>query len=42
MKKNEDSLKIDYLYAGVERTNLDKTIERLEKMNNIMMGTVKA
>ena len=38
VKKNEDSLKIDYLYAGVERTNLDKTIERLEKMNNIMMG----
>jgi hypothetical protein len=38
VKKNEDSLKIDYLYAGVERTNLDKTIERLEKMNNIMQG----
>ena len=38
VKKNEDSLKIDYLYAGVERTNLDKTIERLEKMNSIMLG----
>ena len=37
VKKNEDSLKIDYLYAGVERTNLDKTIERLEKMNSVML-----
>lgn len=38
VKKNEESLKIDYLYTGVERTNLDKTIERLEKMNSIMIG----
>jgi hypothetical protein len=42
VKKNEDSLKIDYLYAGVERTNLDKTIERLEKMNSIMLGNTQA
>ena len=35
VKKNEESLNIDYLYAGVERTNLDKTVERLEKMNSI-------
>ena len=38
VKKNEESLKVDYLYAGIERTNLDKTIERLEKMNTILLA----
>jgi len=37
VKKNEEGLNVDYLYAGMERSNLDKTIERLEKMNSIML-----
>jgi hypothetical protein len=36
VKKNEELPDMDYMYAGIERTNLDKTIERLEKMNSIM------
>jgi len=40
IKKNEESLNIDYLYTGVERTNLDKTVERLEKMNSILLPRV--
>jgi hypothetical protein len=35
VKKNEEPLEMDYLYNGVERTNSDKTFERLQKMNSI-------
>ena len=35
VKKNEITLGDDYLFNGLERTNLDKTIERLDKMNEI-------
>jgi hypothetical protein len=35
VKKNEITLGDDYLYHGLEKTNLDKTIQRLEKMNEI-------
>ena len=38
VKKNEESLNVDYLFEGVERTNLEKTVERLEKMNSIMVA----
>jgi len=36
VKKNEISLGDEYLFSGVERSNLDKTIERLDKMNELL------
>jgi hypothetical protein len=40
VKKNEITPQTDYLFTGVEKTNLDKTVEKLEKMDMISRATI--
>ena len=37
VKKHEESINVDYLLNGIEKSNLEKTVERLEKMNSIIL-----
>ena len=39
IKKNEKSPKTDYLFNGMEKTNFNKTIERLDILNNIYQNS---